>query len=630
MALAENEAARLTANDAAAKAAQADLEEKGKALRADDFVTDWLAANPDDIEGAQFLARIQYDNAKLAQFYDERIGTPHGENFRVVQATRKNISSAANVAKDSSTLSEARTTEAVKKSVSQETLGFSKVTNDILNDQSLWDENGTILPEQQPQAQLRFDAMINRTRAFEMELISAGASPEVAKGYGDMQRATIESLMDVLSGKTGEKLTQARVKRLQTEADVAMMTQPAVGAVALTLIKQIPGIDPKVAAYQANQMVGVSSGNSSLTLKHLTGPNAGNVSTMLKDKAAELQDPAVTGNVRAVAKDVLRSLGIGTVVNLSVIDSVEMAKTPSAIGQARLHLEDWSRAFLATDNVGDGENAVSFFDGLGETDKQNMGGAFAKSVYKIQQAVVNKTAINSDLAAFRKNNEDGTAVLKWGADGSILVVDPSAFNSPQEKAYLAEINQHNAFIKRSKVGEILQSTLGRPATGADRQRALDTSFGVSGYATASKIQVSASRAHVYGRDEGGAGKKPQGVQAPREAPIGIRNNNPGNLRTGKNGAFGTYPTMRDGIKAAEDNLMAYQRKYGINTIKAAISRWAPREDNNDTDAYINHVVRVTGFPKDQPLDFTDKATRRAVLMAMFEMENGPKWKSYWQ
>lgn len=517
MALAENEAARLTANDAAAKEKNKADDERGKAIRADGFVTDYLAANPDDIEGAQILARDQYDNAALARFYDERIGTPRGEAFRQVQAVRKGVAVSADFAKNSQTVSEAKTTEAVKKVAIDETTAFSKTTGDILNDKTLWGDDGTILPEKQPIAQARFDAMLLQVNAFEQKLIQGGASPEVAKSYGDMQRASIERVMDVLTGKTGEKLTQAQITRLTTEAQVGMLTQPAVAAVAVTLVKQ--GVtDKEMAQTLAFQMVGANGGNSDLILKQLTGPSAGNVATMIKEQAAILQDPAVTGNARAMAKDVLRSLGVGTVVNLSGLDAREMAKSYGAIGQARLQLEDWSRAFLATDNVGDGEKGTSFFESLGDTDKQNMGGAFAKSVYKIQNALVTKTALNSDLAAFRKNNEDGTAVLKFGADGSIIVVDQSAFNSPQEKAYLAEINQHNAFIKRSKAGEVIQSTLGRPPTNADRQNALATSFGVSGIAGANKLAISASRAAIYGRDEGGAGKKPQGAQA----PIGTR------------------------------------------------------------------------------------------------------------
>lgn len=63
-------------------------------------------------------------------------------------------------------------------------------------------------------------------------------------------------------------------------------------------------------------------------------------------------------------------------------------------------------------------------------------------------------------------------------------------------------------------------------------------------------------------------------------PRGIRNNNPGNLRawpgTGSDGGYAVFPTAADGLKAAGKNLLAYQDKYGINTISGIVNRCGRR------------------------------------------------------
>lgn len=79
---------------------------------------------------------------------------------------------------------------------------------------------------------------------------------------------------------------------------------------------------------------------------------------------------------------------------------------------------------------------------------------------------------------------------------------------------------------------------------------------------------------------------------------GFRNNNPGNIRIGidwkgeTKGAdvsFETFTSVEYGIRAIFKLIDTYSKKYGINTVRGVISRYAPSSENA-TDMYIQSVV----------------------------------------
>lgn len=118
-------------------------------------------------------------------------------------------------------------------------------------------------------------------------------------------------------------------------------------------------------------------------------------------------------------------------------------------------------------------------------------------------------------------------------------------------------------------------------------------------------------------------------------PRGIRNNNPGNIRYGDfakrhgatgadAGGFAIFPSMAKGEAAAQALLGGYMNR-GDNTIRKIVSRWAPSSEN-DTNAYINAVSRMTGLSPDGTLS---AANIPAISQAMFRQENGSKaWAQY--
>lgn len=111
---------------------------------------------------------------------------------------------------------------------------------------------------------------------------------------------------------------------------------------------------------------------------------------------------------------------------------------------------------------------------------------------------------------------------------------------------------------------------------------------------------------------------------------GVRNNNPGNIRkskdvwvgqTGNDGSFVTFATPAHGIRATGKNLLSYGRQ-GYVTPEQIITRWAPPEDNNDTEGYISFVSDYLGVPRDTRLDLTDLNTLTRLSMAIMIKENG--------
>lgn len=112
---------------------------------------------------------------------------------------------------------------------------------------------------------------------------------------------------------------------------------------------------------------------------------------------------------------------------------------------------------------------------------------------------------------------------------------------------------------------------------------------------------------------------------------GIRNNNPLNIRLSKDRwqgqktpspvgegrgetTFCQFETMEWGWRAAFRLLTrTYYRKYGLETISAIISRWAPANEN-DTVTYIRNVCALTGLKPDEPLGAPDEHPARWLLL----------------
>ena len=116
---------------------------------------------------------------------------------------------------------------------------------------------------------------------------------------------------------------------------------------------------------------------------------------------------------------------------------------------------------------------------------------------------------------------------------------------------------------------------------------------------------------------------------------GIRNNNPLNVRKSKDqwqglrvvqtdSQFCQFETMEYGWRAAFVLLTrTYYHKYRLYTIRGIVAKWAPANENN-TEAYIRNVSRLTGIGPDEPLGIPSEKPARwiAVGAAMGIQECG--------
>jgi hypothetical protein len=114
-------------------------------------------------------------------------------------------------------------------------------------------------------------------------------------------------------------------------------------------------------------------------------------------------------------------------------------------------------------------------------------------------------------------------------------------------------------------------------------------------------------------------------------PLGLRQHNPGNIRPstqpwqgqiGVENGFCVFDTYANGIRALCKQLIAYQDRYGLRTVREAISRWAPPVDHNDTSAYIAMVCTVLDCSPDDPFDFHNPDFLFWMATAIGEQESG--------
>ncbi|UUF13246.1 MULTISPECIES: hypothetical protein [Flavobacterium] len=120
--------------------------------------------------------------------------------------------------------------------------------------------------------------------------------------------------------------------------------------------------------------------------------------------------------------------------------------------------------------------------------------------------------------------------------------------------------------------------------------------------------------------------------------LGLRNNNPGNLRTTNIAWQGKIPLSQNtgkgfeqfenvywGLRAMLKDLIHDINK-GKNTVKLLISEYAPKSDNNDTDSYINSVAKTLGVTPTQKLTEINTKFLLKLVRAILQVELGKDHK----
>ncbi|MBG6026785.1 structural protein [Proteus mirabilis] len=112
---------------------------------------------------------------------------------------------------------------------------------------------------------------------------------------------------------------------------------------------------------------------------------------------------------------------------------------------------------------------------------------------------------------------------------------------------------------------------------------------------------------------------------------GERNNNPGNIRHGSKWQglsieqtdkdFCQFISPEYGIRAIYKLLQTYQKKYGLNTIKTIINRYAPPNENN-TAGYISLTSKEIGIEADNSINTQLKSVTIPLTVAIVNIELG--------
>ena len=117
-----------------------------------------------------------------------------------------------------------------------------------------------------------------------------------------------------------------------------------------------------------------------------------------------------------------------------------------------------------------------------------------------------------------------------------------------------------------------------------------------------------------------------------DAPLGLRNNNPGNLRDvgigwegkiGSNKNFVVFEDVSWGIRAMVINFHTSITIHGNYTLHNYITRYAPPIEN-DSAKYIQIVSQKTGIAPSEKIHF-DFEKLKLILRAQFDVEIGPKY-----
>ena len=113
---------------------------------------------------------------------------------------------------------------------------------------------------------------------------------------------------------------------------------------------------------------------------------------------------------------------------------------------------------------------------------------------------------------------------------------------------------------------------------------------------------------------------------------GLQNCNPGNIRQSKvrykgevrpsrDSAFKQFESLAWGYRAIFVLLDTYRIRYGLDTIRGMISRWAPPSENH-TETYIRAVADAVGIPAAAPFSTRDTAAAMRSIVVRSRVSSG--------
>jgi len=252
-----------------------------------------------------------------------------------------------------------------------------------------------------------------------------------------------------------------------------------------------------------------------------------------------------------------------------------------------------------------------------------------------QAQTIGKTKTEEYKAEFEKKKDSGMA-FKLKKD-----VEIAAEKEKELKQKLRDVKEEEQNVKKNiesledtrkrKLSEIQQKATGaRTEAAATDPRRLDVGEGKKPLNAAELNQtngVSATGENGKTVITSATGEK----EIRKGGTISWRNNNPGNMRMsefskaqgaiGEAGGFAVFPTKEAGERARE-KLLFEAESYKNKTLAQAMQRYAPESENN-TQAYIDALVKATGANPNTPLSNLTPDQRQKMLAAMKQHEG---WK----
>ena len=113
---------------------------------------------------------------------------------------------------------------------------------------------------------------------------------------------------------------------------------------------------------------------------------------------------------------------------------------------------------------------------------------------------------------------------------------------------------------------------------------------------------------------------------------GIANCNPGNIRRSRgrykgeshpstDESFKQFEAMEWGYRAMFILLDTYRVRYGLQSLREMITRYAPPSENH-TALYLDAVCEMTGIRPDERIDTRSRRVMVPIVAAMSRIENG--------
>lgn len=110
-------------------------------------------------------------------------------------------------------------------------------------------------------------------------------------------------------------------------------------------------------------------------------------------------------------------------------------------------------------------------------------------------------------------------------------------------------------------------------------------------------------------------------------PLGVRQNNPGNVRVSANAWIGKVQstngyeaadTVQHGWRMMAFTLVSYWTQHGIKSVREIIARYAPTKDGNDVEKYSRFVADKLGIGPSDALNWSSRLEDLCFYMAWYE------------